>query len=277
MQRRTTLLLAATCWMSAPLPALAGNSTIFQGDVTFTRNAFGTAPGADLKGVSSVPADDFLTTLGWWYRKAGETEETAFPSATGQLYSDNVSTISWDGLAGGAFDALEHTEVYDDGIAGVPGDGGRVHQFLTVDNLSGSQTLNVSIFHFADIDVVANTADDFAAWVEYPHLIEITDSPNFAQYAGAAAAHRVAAHPVVLNALNDEFATNFANSGTPAGPFDYTGGLQWNLSIPPNGSVQLVVILAVNASAHCASPAGTGIFCDRFESNNLNFWGDTNP
>jgi hypothetical protein len=270
------LVLSVFGLLSASGPAGAGlghAGEISHGDVEFGRTAasWDGSPEAVLTGVTAGGQDQ-LFGHGWWYRLAGQSLETPFPMPTDSLYGGNESSIDWENVAG-AFDAHEAASVFDAGTAGNPGDGGYVSFFLTITNTSPAFSLGMHLFHYADFDLTPTNNDDTASWVEWRSLIEVYDAPISAGYrAFQPANHQVGAHPAIVNLLNDGVANNLLNTGTPFGPGDFSAANQWILSIPPNGSVEVQVILAVNTPLRCGAALNDGIFCDGFESNNRSFW-----
>ena len=252
--------------------------TIVDGDVSFARTSFGGAPAADLKGVATNANDDFVYRAGWWFRKAGDGLETSLPNPTSALYGGNASTLQWSSLSGGDISVSEHSEVYDAGLPGVPGDGGYVYQALTVHNES-AVTISITIFHYLDIDVQPASGDDNADLVEFPKLIEVYDSPIVASYRAKTlgALHQVAAHPALLNLLNDGGTTTLNGTGTPAVAIDFTAAYSWSVGIPAGEERTYEVYFSVNRPLHCNPIFANGVFCDDFSSQGTSYWSDELP
>lgn len=264
-------------------PGLAQGETT-AGDVTFRRTLtpFDATPTADLIGVGSAPADDFLFETGWWFRVAGDTQEFPLPQPDSQNYVGNESLIAWDDVAGrGLFAATEITILLD--LApqiGAPG--GFVQMSLTVENLSAVEPLALDIFHFADFDVRPDFGNDSARLAQWsPNgLIELSDSGSQrAAYSGSPGWSGYLVAPLgagdVPALLSDAAITEFDNTGLPFGPADFTGGWQFSLLLPPSGSETVTVLLLVNDSFYCDSPIG--VYCDGFESASTAIWSAVAP
>jgi hypothetical protein len=267
----------------AASPAFAQGVTT-AGDVTFRRTAtpFDATPTADLVGVGAAPADDFLFETGWWFRVAGDTQEHPLPPPDAQNYVGNESLIQWHDVAGrGLFSATEITILLDLAPE-VGGPAGFAQMSLTVENLSAVAPLSLEIFHVADFDVRTGFGDDSARLAQWsPNgLIELSDpgsqraaysaSPDWTGY--LVAPFGAGDVPAVLS---DAALTEFENTGLPFGPADFTGGWQFSLLLPPNGSETVTALLLVNASFYCNF--STGLFCDGFESAGTSIWNAVTP
>jgi hypothetical protein len=273
--------LGWTLLFALPLAAGAGGThagSIVDGDVHFQRTAssWGGSPQAFLWGASSISDDTYQ--LGWWSRipPVGGTPEAPFLTPTASLYAGNESIIDWSSIAG-SFSAQEHSFVFDAGLPGNMSDGGYVTQVLTISNLSGSDPLSITIFHFLDFNLEPFANDDTALRVEL-ETVEVYDAPITAGYwAGHPTAHRIDYESALLSALNNSTSTSLSSTGSPFGPGDFGAANQWNLDLPPNGSAEIRVIFGVNIPVRCGSVVVQGIFCDGFESAQSNYWSPDGP
>lgn len=279
----------ARCWQFAALaliaasPALA-QGTISSGDAQFVRTAssWDSSPEANLRGVSLPFTDDHLYEFGWWYRVAGDTQETPFPFPDSQSYNADQSDLSWNNVGGrGLFSATESA-----GIASSGGNG-RVYVWLDIYNLSAVNPLTLEIFNLADFDLQPTTSNDTARLVEWTPLgiLQLNDAgTNFAQYA----ASRQSGWPIhyvvrpfgatdVGAMLSDAAITNFDDSGTPFGPGDFTAGWQFSLTVAPGGTGHVTLYFRVNLAYNCSLNSGTGIFCDGLELGNTTIWSAAVP
>ncbi|KAB2965754.1 MAG: hypothetical protein F9K16_01050 [Thermoanaerobaculia bacterium] len=264
--------------------AALGQGTITDPPATFVRGAtpWDTSPAANFTGVSATLSQDHLFETGWWFRVAGDTQETAFSVPDSQDYTGSSSTIHWNDVAGrGLFAATENTSLYDTtSIFGFAS--GYVATMLSIENLSSQDPLELEIFHLADFDL-AGPGSDSAAWRQYtPYsMIELTDpSGNVAYYLSPHPWTGFLVRPWstatgVAALLSDAAVTDFDNSGLPFGPGDFTGGWQYSLTLPPGGSDFVGVYLMVNSNAYCFNPVG--VFCDGFEGEELFFWSSSIP
>lgn len=279
----------ARCWPFAALVLVAtspayAQGTISLGNVQFVRTAssWDTSPAADLRGVSLPLTDDHLYEFGWWFRVAGDSQETAFPVPDDQSYNAELSTLTWNDVSGrGLFWAREHA-----GISTLSGGiDGRVYVWLEIMNLSAVNPLSLEIFNLADFDLQPTTSNDTAGLVEWtPHgILQLNDAGgNFAQYN----ARREAGRPIhylvrpfggtdIGTVLSDTAITNFDDSGTPFGPGDFTAGWQFSITLAPSATAYATVYLAVNRTFNCS--LNSGIFCDGLELGNTSIWSAAIP
>ncbi len=276
--------LFARCREFAALALIAASPVLAQGtisssDAQFVRTAssWDSSPEANLRGVSLPLTDDHLYEFGWWFRVAGDTQETPFPFPDSQSYYADQSDLSWNDVGGrGLFSASESA-----GISSGGGDG-RVYVWLDIHNLSTVNPLSLEIFNLADFDLQPTTSNDTARLVEWTPLgiLQLNDAgENFAQYS----ASRVAGWPIhylvrpygandVGAVLSDAAITNFDDSGTPFGPGDFTAGWQFSLTVAPGATGHLALYLRVNLRYNCSMNIGTGIFCDGLELGNTSIW-----
>ncbi len=265
-------------------PALA-QGTLTLNSIQFVRNAacWSTSPSANLVGVSLPLTDDHLFEVGWWFRVAGDNQETAFPVPDSQQYVGNHSSNDWNDVGGrGLFYAQETVELFDYS-SGSPT--GFVSLTLTVYNMSGANPLTLDIFNMADFDVLPNVSNDTAQLVEWtPNRILQIDDPagNFAQYVAlrnTGITNHYLVRPFgatdVGAVLSDAAVTNFDDSGTPFGPGDFTAGWQFAMTLPPSGVQSASIFLSVNVGSNCY--VGSGIFCDGLERGNTSLWSAAVP
>lgn len=281
----------ARCWQFAALaliavsPALA-QGTISLGDVQFVRTAssWDSSPAADLRGVSLPLTDDHLYEFGWWFRIAGDTQETPFPVPDSQSYLADQSELTWNNVGGRSlFWAREHA-----GISSLSGDpNARVYVWLEIMNLSAVNPLTLEIFNLADFDLQPTPSNDTASLVEWTPLgiLELDDAGSgFAQYS----ARRSVGWPIhylvrpygvtdVGAELSDAAVTNFDDSGTPFGPGDFTAGWQFSITVAPSATAYATVYLDVNRSYNCSLVNGTGVFCDGLELGSTSIWSAAVP
>jgi hypothetical protein len=282
MPRALPLCVALPLALALPPIALA-QGDISDPPVLFQRTVtpFDTTPTADLEGVSATSSQDHLFETGWWFRVEGDTQETVFPAPDTQSYVGGSSSLTWNDVgARGLFSAIENTSVYNsEPLFGQPS--GYVAMGMAVTNLSAQNTLNLELFHLADLDVTGPGTDS-AAWVQYtPYpVLELTDpSGDVAFYVSSIPWTAFLVRPFgptdVATVLSNTTVTDFDDSGLPFGPGDFTGGWQYSLSIPPGQMVFVGAYLMVNHNVYCFHT--DGVHCDGFESQDLYFWSASQP
>jgi hypothetical protein len=192
---------------------------------------------------------DYLFEDGWWFRVAGDTQESFFPAPTTTNCAGAGGLIEWtDVSARGLFNAsnsLTLTQRFTNS--------GRLILRMTITNLSASDPLMIALFHGADFDVNATAAGDSATLLHPNDLIHIADSTaGFVDYqafdppADAFLVRPFLAASDVFGVLSDALVTDFDNSGLPASNIDFTGAYQWNLAIPPSGTASVNILMAAN-------------------------------
>lgn len=232
-----------------------GQGTVTDSDANFVRGAspWDTAPEANLTGVSTTLTQDHLFETGWWFRVAGDTQESVFGVPSSQSYVGTTSTNGWlDVGARGLFSAAEVSVVTDADGPGGATPSGYVTMTMTITNLSATDPLVIDVFHMADIDL-AGATNDSALGIGVNHINLTDPSGNTAQYHGVGVgAYLIRPFGATdLGAvLGNTAVDNFDSSGSPFGPGDFTGGFQWPaVSIPPSSAQAFQAVLAVNAPA----------------------------
>ncbi len=241
-----TLGLAAT---SSPLEAQA--CTIVATAATYAIPAashYDTSPTVNLTGVGT---GDYLFEDGWWFRVAGDTQETAFPAPTTTTCAGAAGTITWtDVAARGLFSVSQALS-----ISSAAANSGEVLETMTITNLSAVNPLTIDLFHFADFDVNGSFGTDNATLALANTYIQLTDTTagtaEYHAFNPNATAFMVrpfsSAGTDVAGLLSDALVTNLDNSGLPFVSGDFTGGFQWPLVIPASGSASVTVALTGNA------------------------------
>lgn len=238
--------LCATAALAQPGGSISQNNMFFQIGAAPTSPLASAGPSTTLRGNDPVapgvnnPNHNFEAW--WWYRVAGETRESAFNSGQG-----TGETSSFSGNAGSmtqfypGFRADMQWEVFSTGAGS-----GYMQTTLTITN-TGTDTLNISLFNYADIDL-NNTAGNDQASLLANNDIFITDStgPYEATYSGVGS-DGYAAQPfaALRSRLTNGLIDNLGNTGLPFGPGDFTGGFQWDVAIDPFFSRSVVATISL--------------------------------
>lgn len=251
--RRRFAAFALAC---ASLTPIASAQTITDGDATFQRttSSFDATPLANFRGVAATLASDQMYETGWAYRTGGDTREFFLPLPSTQNFAGDTSTMTWSDIAGrGLLDARETVRVIDRDGPGGGSPSGQVEMTLEVTNRSASP-LVVGLFHLADLDVDGDGANDAVTLLRPgPNpTIGIADGAVSAQYRGIGANRWEVRNfnnaDGVAGLLDDALLTTLSNAGAPGGPFDFTGGMQWNdRTLAPGASFSVSVTFAINA------------------------------
>lgn len=250
-----------SCGLLLSFPVTAVAQTITDGDSTFTMPA-GSTTGATVRtgttgGSASVmiaggSTADHLFQQWWWYRVNGvNPREFAFSNRTSNVASGNLLTLGYTEPEG--FNAVLTYRLTDGPNSPATCN---IANTLRIDNTSGS-SLSIAVFSYLDYDLTGSTSN--SATLTAPGRMRITHTSGaFGEYLGeGAAAYQVAAFATVRSNLTDADIDDFASTGLPFGPGDWTGAFQWNLTIPAGGSVTVRSAFSINQVA-VADPACLG-------------------
>ncbi|MEQ1920895.1 MAG: CHRD domain-containing protein [Pyrinomonadaceae bacterium] len=219
---------------------------------------------------TGVGTGDYLFEDGWWFRVAGDTQESFFPVPTATNCTGANGTVTWTNVsARGLFDATNTLTLSSAGA-----NQGQLILTMAITNTTASP-LTISLFHGADFDVNGTAGTDNATLVSPNTHIRVTDSTagNAEQRAFNPAANAFLVRPFaattdVFGVLGDAAVTNFDNTTLPSSNFDYTGAFQWNLVIPAGGTSSVSTALVTNVPATAAgvnvggrvlTPEGRGV------------------
>jgi len=204
----------------------------------------------------------------WWYRVAGDSAETIMPPPDTESYDGDTATLTWNDVDGrGLFDA--QLEVL---ILSFP-PGSFLLQGFTVQNISGGN-LDLQVFAYTDMDLDGSAANDSASAAAGPPSqgIDIVDVSLGGVLGYYSDAYRVDAFSIVRDALNDAVIDDFADTGLPFGPGDYTGAFQWGWVLPSGYQRTFYTLTCVNAGPGQCVLTGPPIFADGFETGDTVNW-----
>lgn len=256
LNRRSLSTLAGMLVVAAMAPTLANAQvcTLTAGGASYVIPATSHYDATQTSNFTGVGTGDYLFEDGWWFRVSGDTQEFFFPVPDTTACSGANGTITWTNVSARGFSAT-NTLALTSPAAG----SGELILTMSITNLSSVDPLVISLFYGADLDVNGTAAGDSATLLNANNHIGITDGTAgaaqlraFNPPADAFLVRPFATTTDVFGLLGDTAVTNFDNSGLPAGPFDFTGGFQWNLTIPASGTASVSV--ALNANAGEATP-----------------------
>ncbi len=224
-------------------------------------NTYSTTTGATTDFEVPIGTDHQFATW-WWYRVAGDSQETLLPPPDLDDFSGDTATLTWNDVDGrGLFSASLVVRII------VAGSGSILLQDLEITNLTGGD-LDIQVFHYADMDMDGTLANDSATEIT-PTQMEITEA-SVAQYFGLSANYQVDVFPVVRDNLLDSDIDNFTGTGLPFGPADFTGAYQTGSVIGAGSAFTFTADMCVNA-------CDDRIFEDGFESGDTTAWSNTVP
>lgn len=235
------LALGLACGNAFAQGSITSGAAVYQ----ITASHFDTSPEINFTGVGT---GDQLFEAGWWFRIEGDTAETVFPAPTTQNYAGDTAGLVWSNLAGRSLAVTKSLTITSAGS----GQGQTVTSLAVTNNAAAAITLH--LFHFVDFDVNGSAGTDTASLVTANNYIRINDATaGQCEYrAPAALAYLVlpfSAATDVAAQLSNTTVTNFANTGLPFGPGDFTGGFQWTLQLAAGASATVNVHLACNTAA----------------------------
>jgi hypothetical protein len=183
---------------------------------------------------SSVGPGDQLGEWGFFFRVSGDGSETPFGAATSESCSGNSGTLTWPDLGSrGLASATLQLSLTDLGA----GQGALNWTLIVVNTDPTGAALFIEIFHYLD-SLLGNDIGDETATLKAANVIGIVDPDGFYQdySSSTAGAYAVTKWQDLRNLLVDGSPTNFADTGLPFGPQDFTGGFQQSmLNISPQG------------------------------------------
>ncbi len=235
----------------APALANAQLCTVTSGTAVYTIPAASHYDATPTSNFTGVGTGDYVFEDGWWFRVAGDTQESFFPAPTTTTCAAADGTITWaDVGARGLFSATNTLNLTSAGA-----NQGVLTLTMSVTNLSTVNPLTISLFHGADFDVNGTAGTDNATLLSPNTHMSITDTTTgFAEYkasapfANAFLVRPFAATTDVFGVLSDTAISNFDNTTLPFVSADFTGAYQWNLVIPAAGTAAVTVQLSGNTN-----------------------------
>ncbi|HET9765583.1 MAG TPA: hypothetical protein VFS60_01975, partial [Thermoanaerobaculia bacterium] len=254
---RKLCLLAAVLAVAVLLPASAHAQlcTLTAGGATYTIPAASHYDNSQTSNFTGVGTGDYLFEDGWWFRvNPTDTREFFFPAPTTTVCAAAAGTISWTDVSARGLFSASNTLALTSAGAGM----GELILTMSITNLSSSNPLSISLFYGADWDVNGSAGTDNATLLNPNNYIRVTDTTagaaetrGFNPPATAFLVRPFGATDVFVE-LDDAAIDNLPNTGLPTANFDYTGALQWDLTIPPSGTS--AVSVAMNANAPPTTP-----------------------
>ena len=201
---------------------------------------------------TGVGNGDYLFEDGWWFRVAGDRLESFFPTPTTTTCAGAAGTITWSDVdTRGLFSAVNTLS-----LGNTTTNASQLQLTMAVTNLSTTTPLVITLFHGADFDVNGTSGGDSAirrVTLEGTYWMEIRDfTAGAAAYTQTPPATAFLVRPYgtttdVFGELFNTTITNFDNTGLPADFINFTGGYQWNLTIPAGATRSVSVGLTVFA------------------------------
>lgn len=266
---------------AASLFALAGTAfaqagsggTISEGDAFYLQSpspvAANATPGvANTMRTNGAAGTDHVFYDWWWFRVNGvDTRENAFFNATSWTWAGNAGTVNYTFPS---FTAVLSWTISDTGT-----NTGQVNTTARVTNTTNAP-LNISLFHAFDMDFGGSVGNDGVVLAS-PGLMTLTDTvaaapwnalpafyaaQNSDSFAVAAFGNVAAPRTLLVNATID----NWAATGLPFAPADFTGSWQFNRTIAAGASDTVTASFGVGTYV---PPTGGG--CPADLDNDGNF------
>lgn len=253
MVKNVLIAAAGLVLASTALAQTGSGGTVSQGFSSFTLGDIGTGPSdqpfADFS-VGGTGNPDHLFQNWWWFRVQGDTNETAFNSATSWSYTGNTARLEFSTAS---FDAVIQFTV-----TSIRNGLGVLTTTATVFNTS-NDSLNLNLFNYSDLDM-NETAGNDSADLNGVNIIRVTDGGSTgwrANYEGTDA-YQVASFAGLRNLLNDPNADDLNNTGLPFGPGDWTGAFQWSFSIGSQSAATASATITIIPTPGALALAGVG-------------------
>lgn len=256
------LLSVSVLCLLAPLAVgqTGASVTISDGNVTFTQGALPTAssnlwPVASLQ-AQPLPSVGRLASLWWYYRVAGDAQETTFrddvaPGAASRGVTGPTVVTDWPDVGGRGLFAASLVET----VVSTGADRGYVQATMQLTNLTAS-SLTLDLFSLADLQAggPGGSAGDLAWGGPRSQYVEVLAgaSTGVEYYCANADLAQVddfaAATPGVLpSLLSDGSADDLSGWSGASGPGDHVGAYQWHRRLPAGGSETFRVYVAITS------------------------------
>lgn len=224
-----------------------GSGTIMDGQAVFTWNGFGVS-NFDNSDFTWRGTTDHMFENTWYFRVAGDTDESVLGPPDGSVFAGNVATFDWaDVNSRGLFSALVVSTVVDGGGHAVA----QVTHVLTVTNISGSP-LDIDIFAYLDLDLTNTSTEDEGALLSDPDLIEQFDTSTRFEFNGPSAIEfqvtDTQGGTSLRTLFTDGMVTDLDGTGLPFGPADMEAGFQWMDMIGAGGSASFTRVETITES-----------------------------
>jgi hypothetical protein len=236
------------------LSFLAPTFAVGQGTITSNTGSFSlqnipTSPVLDSAEANFIPngGPDHVNEQWWWFRLQGDTRETPFHAGMAgfsQSYNANSAVLTFNQT--GLFNAemsyiiLNYVPGFDPGTS-------EVQSQVRIANTSGAP-LTLSVFNYHDFDVFGSGGD--SAVMQLPTM-RISDAGVLSHQgiyrANGASLYRAGVSGVTELGLFNANVDNFANDGLPFAAGNFSGGFQWNLTIPTDEIATLSATFAIVA------------------------------
>jgi hypothetical protein len=291
-------ILALECSTAVPGGPPVSSFTLTTGATQLTlANLIGQRLGpnggsGDLKTLAGGPGQlDHLFQNFFWYRGPGDSREYALSTMVGSspIQSNQVHLIYEEPINNGATaGALSFFITYT--LNEMPMVFGQPHALLRIDltvqnNTAGNITVNV--FSYNDLDLNGSSAGDtvLVGSVNNRYVQVIRDSGLTraqASYVGSPAAFthfQVGTFPSVRDVLSNASANTLSDSPLSLGPGDYSGAMQWTMTLGTGAQSQghLSVALDVLVSPCPADLTSDGAVGPADLGQLLSSWGACPP
>ncbi|CAG0981273.1 hypothetical protein PHYC_01779 [Phycisphaerales bacterium] len=226
-----------------------GSSTLGTGTLNTSATTTGGGPTIDFRHTgqgTGTWGHDHIFSDWWWYRTSGDAREFAIASATSRTtFGTNGIEYGYN-LSGGLTGRLTIT------VTDMGSNAARVDRSWVISN-PGTADMSLSMFHFIDLFLNNQDANDVANLTNPNDRMLVTDSANAAVsldwWGVGAAAASAGGFSTVRGQFTDADIDNLNNTTFPAGPADIGGAFQWNLVVPAGGSVSLMSSTGLNTPA----------------------------
>lgn len=197
-------------------------------------------------------APDHLFQNWWWYRLPGDTREFAFSNLVSSVVSGNDAYLIYDEGPFRAYICLN--------FRSISATQARYRWDMVLESNSLVE-FPLALFNYMDFDMNGTAGGDSAVFeTNAPNPnIRVTDgtvvSPFGDFHARRVDAYQAGAFSTVRLLLTNATIDNFANTGMPFGPGDWTAGYQWNLNfVSPGQRIRIYEVGSIGVPGNAPWP-----------------------
>lgn len=221
------------------------NATWQQFDSPTTINVSGASlPFANFQnGLPGSTADQAFQNW-WFFRLPTDGREFNFASASNRVVTADTLSLDFNGVINGSLNARMFQRVI-----GLGGNQAQLVQSMTITN-NGAAASTLALVHYFDLDANGTfSGDTYSIMPGVDPTFSVSEGPTSIMWKGYGANRYQATAFSNLRTFLTNAGINDLDNTVAGSPGDFTGGFQWDLTIPAGGSITVYSGVGVNAPA----------------------------